>query len=297
VVVQVSWWGLALGLWVMLPGFAPGFAPGVANAQQASTGPAIAAVLDRLSRDLGQNTQVAVSDGRQAIDRIAAQTSGAAAQAPANPAGLLANAPMVLLARPTLLLSEARDLTVWIKSVATTIRFGHSGGWSASHECALQVRRLTGVQATLVPSANAERALASLKAGDIDLLCESAPAALPHIMAGDVTAVALASDERLPSLWDVPTADEVGLPLFSATAWLGLYTPAGTPGPSTDAVHRALQKVLADDAVLVMLSESGWTPFALPFRSRQAHAAFLSGEVERIQSTFTANGVAQPTQP
>lgn len=201
---------------------------------------------------------------------------------------------MVLLGRPSLAAHDVAELIAWLKATGSAVRIGHGGGWSASHACALQVQEILGLMATLVAAGSSSSPLAMLKAGTIDLLCEAVPVAMPEITAGTVTAYVLASDERVAGLWDLPTADQAGLPLFSASVWLGLYTSADDA--ARQRLNAALQKALADDVVAQSLSDAGWTPFPLTHRSAQAHADYAAGDAERVEAIFSSAGIAAPAQ-
>lgn len=231
---------------------------------------------------LSQLDPVTVSDGRIALDRAAAKGEGALA-----PAGLVVSAPMVLLGSITLVAQDASELIAWMKAKGRAVRVAHAGAWSSSLECALQLQELIETKFTLVAAADGTEALEKLKTGAVDVLCDAVPLVMADVQSGAVIAHVLASDERLPSLWDVTTADQVGLPLFSATAWLGLYAPAA------DAlkVSAALQTGLADEALVQKLAELGWTPFAPALQTPDAHMQHLASEAERRSARLSTDGL------
>ena len=241
------------------------------------------------------------SDAIKALaDRLAA-VSGAAdilmsdglAPTVATPAGLIASAPMVLLGRASLAAHDAAELIAWMKATGSAVRIGHGGGWSASHACALQIQELVGSKATLVAATPGTTPLALLKTDNIDLLCEAVPLAMSDITTGAVTAYILASEERVGGLWDLQTADQAGLPLFSASVWLGLYA-ATADDAKRPSLNAALQKVLSDDDLVQALTDAGWTLFPLTHRSVSAHAAYATDDAERIKSVFATADITAP---
>ena len=83
---------------------------------------------------------------------------------------------------------------------------------------------------------------------------------LPHIQAGKVRALAVANDQRLPQLPDVPTLAEVGYPQLNLTSWIGLAAPAGTPDAAVQTLHKAVRQVAASPAMIANLKDRGVIP-------------------------------------
>ena len=208
------------------------------------------------------------------------------------PAGLVASAPMVLLGRPTLAASDASELLAWMKATGTALKIGHGGGLSATHACALQVQIVVGIQATLVAAPVGTTPLSLLRSGAVDIVCEAIPVAMADITAGTINAYILAAEERVAGLWDLPTADQVGVPLFSASVWLGLYGP--TDPDNRTRLNMALQAALSDAMIAQRLADAGWTPFPLTHRSVAAHVDYAASDAERMKTLFEIAGVAKP---
>ncbi len=237
---------------------------------------AAASALDRL---LAEIPGAALSDGRSSIDRKAARGEGAL-----SPSALAVYAPMVLVGTKTLQAADAAELLAWMKHQAPAVRIGHAGPWSASLECALQLEEMLEIKLSLVQAQSVGQAIEKLKAGTVDILCEAAPTVLDDVRAGEMVAFVLASDERLPALWDVTTADQAGLPLFAATAWLGLYAP------SPDSAAIRLQKSLSDDIVQA-LADMAWSVFPAPLRTPDAHRQQMQAEADRRKAKLTDDGL------
>ena len=80
---------------------------------------------------------------------------------------------------------------------------------------------------------------------------------LPHIQAGKVRALAVAADQRLPQLPDVPTMAEVGHPELNLTSWTGLAAPAGTPEAVVQTLYKAVRQVATSPAMVANLKDRG----------------------------------------
>ena len=83
---------------------------------------------------------------------------------------------------------------------------------------------------------------------------------LPHIQAGKVRALAVANDQRLPQLPDVPTLAEVGYPQLNLTSWIGIAAPAGMPDAAVQTLHKAVRQVAASPAMIANLKDRGVIP-------------------------------------
>ena len=83
---------------------------------------------------------------------------------------------------------------------------------------------------------------------------------LPHIQAGKVRALAVANDQRLPQLPDVPTMAEVGYPQLNLTSWIGIAAPAGTPDAVVQTLHKAVRQVATSPAMIANLKDRGVIP-------------------------------------
>jgi len=99
-----------------------------------------------------------------------------------------------------------------------------------------------------VPYKGTGPALQDLLGGQVDLTFGTAPPFMPHIQAGKLRVLAVTGKQRLPSLPDVPTTAEAGLPKVDATSWFALFAPAATPKAVVD-------KLVADARTVVQSAE------------------------------------------
>jgi hypothetical protein len=196
-----------------------------------------------------------------------ATDAGGAAPVGTGLAGLFGTAPMVLVSRASLPILDAAELVAEAKKPGASLRLAVGAAGTPSAACAaLVVEQLPGLK-LVSGDVDTLKALTEERA---DLACVDALATVPLARAGRITAQIVASEDRLPALWDVSTGPELGLALFTATAWFGLYT---TPMVDTAKVHAGLQAYLADDANVKQMSDAGVTPFPLTHRTLDAHRA------------------------
>src|SRR3977135_4619629 len=100
-----------------------------------------------------------------------------------------------------------------------------------------------------VPFNGTGPAMNALVGGQVDYMCDQIVNAVPQINGGTIKAYAIATAERNPSLPDLPTTAEAGLPAFQAQAWNGIFAPKGTPAPIIAKLNAAGAKALDDEGV------------------------------------------------
>src|SRR4029450_7953780 len=132
----------------------------------------------------------------------------------------------------------------YAKAKREKVTFANAGLGAASHLCGMLFQSAIGTKLTPVPYRGGGPLLNDLLGGQVDLGCEQATTSTGPIRAKRVKAYAGAARTRLPSLPELPTADEAGLKGFEIGVWHGLYVSAGTPAAATQKLVRALQAAL-----------------------------------------------------
>jgi tripartite-type tricarboxylate transporter receptor subunit TctC len=134
-------------------------------------------------------------------------------------------------------------------------------------------------------------ALVDLIAGQIDLLCDQATSALPHVQSGALHGIAVTSKVRLEQAPDIPTAAEIGLSDLVYTFWHGLYVPKGTPKETIAALNSALRAAVSDPGVRAKLKGLGTDTFPEDRMSPEAHRALFTEDLERITKLVESSGI------
>ncbi len=138
--------------------------------------------------------------------------------------------------------------------------FSSAGSGSATHLIMEYLENQARVDLVHVPYKGAAPAMQDLLGGQVDAMFPSLTTALPHIKAGKLRALAVASVRRDPALPDVPTVAEQGFPGFSAIQWWGLCAPAKTPEPVIARLNKALNDALALPEIRLRLHEMAAEP-------------------------------------
>lgn len=124
-------------------------------------------------------------------------------------------------------------------------------------------------------------AMNALVTGKVDYMCDQVVSVVPRARAGSIRVYAVATSGRNPSLPDVPTAREAGVPAFQVSAWNGLFAPAGTPKPIIASLNAALGKALDDKAVRATLLDLGSDIADGDMRSPEALGRLVTSEIAK----------------
>src|SRR5205085_4452952 len=116
---------------------------------------------------------------------------------------------------------------------------------------------------------------------DRSTTCATIVNAVPQINGGTIKAYAIATAERNPSLPDLPTTAEAGLPNYQASAWNAIFAPKGTPAPILAKLNAAAAKALDDENVRKRLLDLGSVIPKLQERSPEALAALVHSEIAK----------------
>jgi tripartite-type tricarboxylate transporter receptor subunit TctC len=143
------------------------------------------------------------------------------------PVAIPVEAPELLVSNPKLGIRSLAD--AFGRAKTDKLYFGSSGLGSGSHIAVEYFFKVVAkVEAKHIPFKGGHPAMHALLTGDVNLLASTATAK-PSIRSGELVGLAVASDERDPSIPDVPTYAELGYTGFKASSWVGVFAPAGTP--------------------------------------------------------------------
>jgi len=195
----------------------------------------------------------------------------------------------VLVVRPELGVNSAKDLIAMAKAKPATLAFASTGVGSPPHIALELLQTAAGVKFVHVPYRGAAPALTDLLGGQVATMFADAPVLMPHIQAGKLKAIGLASGARNPMLPDVPTLREQGYDTV-VDNWYGLLAPAKTPPAIIAKLHQAVRTALNDPVLRDKLVKSGATPVA---SSPEEFAKFLKDELERLGKVIREHGIKE----
>ena len=160
----------------------------------------------------------------------------------------LARLQFLLVVHPSVPARSVPELVALAKAKPGFLNYGSSGNGSPQHLGAALLQHLAGIQMNHVPYKGAAPAIVDLLPGRIQVWVGAANSLLPHIKDGKLRLLASAGSQRYPTLPEVPTVAEAGLPGYALDVWMGLTMPAGAPA-------QIVAKVNADVAAVVNAPE------------------------------------------
>jgi tripartite-type tricarboxylate transporter receptor subunit TctC len=194
--------------------------------------------------------------------------------------------PNVLVVHPSVPAKNLAELMALAKKEPGKLNYASLGNGTAAHLGMEMLKSEAGVDITHVPYKGSAPAVSDLLAGQVQMMVDGLPSALPHVKAGKLRAIALTSLHRAPSLPDLPTIAET-YPGFYADAWSGLFAPKGTPQPVVDKLSAEVQRILKLPEVREKLAALG----AEPVGSTQAEfAAHVKKEIGKWAKVVKTSG-------
>lgn len=176
------------------------------------------------------------------------------------PIVVVATMPNVLLVNNKVAAKNPGELIALAKANVDKLSYGSTSIGSTPHLSAELMKSMTGTRILHVPYRGSAPALQDLIGGQIDMMFDNLPGALPQIRAGTVRALAVTTLRRSPSAPELPTLDESGLKGFESEGWFGLLAPANTPQPILDRINAEVNKALATPEFRERLAQAGAEP-------------------------------------
>ena len=197
------------------------------------------------------------------------------------PIALLAGTPILILARKDFPPKDLKEFVAYVKANAEKVNAAHAGVGSVSHVSCELLNSILGVKPIGVPFNGTGPAMNALVAGQVDYMCDQIVNAVPQINGGTIKAYAVATPERNPSLPNVPTTTEGGLPQFQAQAWNAIFAPKGTSPEIVAKLNGVAAKALDDENVRKRLLELGSVIPGPADRTPQALGTLVKNEVAK----------------
>jgi len=177
------------------------------------------------------------------------------------PVAGLVRTPNVMEVTPSLPVKTVAEFIAYCKANPGKVNLASSGSGTSVHLSGELFKSMTGCDMLHVPYKGAGPALTDLMGGQVQVIFDNLPSSAGHIKSGKLRALAVTSEQREPSLPDVPTVGET-VPGYEATAWFGIGMPKGTPREIIDKVNAEVNRALADPKMRERLAELGGKPIA-----------------------------------
>ena len=196
------------------------------------------------------------------------------------PIGLVTDVPMTLVARGNFPPKDLKELIAYVKQNKDKVTYANAGLGAASHLCGMLFMSAIDTDLTTVPYGGTGPAMNDLLGGKVDFMCDQTTNTTGQIKAGKIKVYAVTTKKRVPSMPDVPTAAEAGLPNFEVAVWHGLYAPKATPKAIIDRLNAALKVALKDPTLNKRFADLGTEPVADNQATPEALGAHLKAQID-----------------
>ena len=176
------------------------------------------------------------------------------------PISLVAQAPFLLLAHPSLPVRTVGDLLVLARTKPAMLDCGSAGHGSSTHMAFELFRTLAGVNIAHIPYKGTGPALIDAMAGQVHMLFGNVLSSMTHVKSGKLRALAVTTAKRSMVLPDLPTVSESGVPGYQNSTWFGLLAPAGTPAAVLSKLNAELVKTTQSPDIVERLAPDGGEP-------------------------------------
>jgi tripartite-type tricarboxylate transporter receptor subunit TctC len=194
------------------------------------------------------------------------------------PITLVAEMPNVIVVRTSLPVNNLREFIEFAKANPGKLNYG-SGGVGTSHQLVAEMLKSDAkINIVHVPYKGATQAMTGMMGGEVDMVVLGIPTSLQHILSGKVRALAVLSDNRLPSLPGVPTSKEAGIDNLEMTTWYGMLAPARTPRDIVNRLNAEWIKIAAMPDTVEKMQKVGFEPMK---SSPEQFSEFLKAEIAR----------------
>ena len=194
------------------------------------------------------------------------------------PLTLAGSTPLALMVRPSIPVTDVKQLIAYAQKNPAKLVYASGGNGTSQHLTAELMKSMSKTYMLHIPYRGAGPALADLLGGQVDLMFDNLPTALPHINSGKLRGLAVTSATRSKLAPDLPTMAESGLPGFDLTTWFAFYAPAGTPAAIVDKISGDMRRVLAQPDMQQRLAAIGVDIIA---SSPNELAAFQRAEIAK----------------
>jgi tripartite-type tricarboxylate transporter receptor subunit TctC len=203
------------------------------------------------------------------------------------PVGLVAKTSPMIALKLDFPAKDLKEFLAYAKANPGKLSLGHAGVGSSNYLICRNFLKASGLDVALVSYRGAGPALNDLMGGQIDGVCDAATSLSGAVQGNKVKALVVATPQRLPSLPEVPTSAEAGLPGFQAQGWNAIFAPKGTPQPVIDRLNQALRTALASEKLHARFKELSSVLPEKDEMSPEFVAKMVPAEIEKYKALLS----------
>lgn len=200
----------------------------------------------------------------------------------------MVNFPLLLVTHPSLPVKNVRELIALARARPGEVSYASPGAGNSSHLSGELFNAMAKVKILHVPYKGMAPAVVSAVSGEAQLIYASIPPILPHVRSGRVRALGVGNARRVPSLPEIPTIAESGLPGYEAYAWAGMIGPANMPREIVMRLNTAIVDILKQKDVIDRMLAEGTVPTP---SSPEEFVAYMKSELKKWGEVVKIAGI------
>jgi len=205
------------------------------------------------------------------------------------PLSLAAWGPYIVYVSGTVPVNNVAELIAYAKARPGKLNYASVGVGSGTHLAAVLFALAAGAEMTHVPYKGIQQIAPDLVSGEVQLTFNAFGPLAQFVQSGRVKMIATTAARRIPSLPELPTIAESGLPGFEAGGWYGFFTTAGTPRPVLEKLNAEIVRALSSPDLSAKIEGMGLVPAP---QSLQEAAGFVAAEAEKWTRAVRASGAS-----
>lgn len=183
---------------------------------------------------------------------------------------------------PSVPVKSAKELIAYAKANPNKLLFGSSGTGSLQHFAGEMFMHLSGTKLTHIPYKGTSSVITAMLSNEVQVGFGTMFGVRPHMASGRLKVVAITAGKRSPSVADIPTLSEAGIPGYEVDQWYGVITGAKVPRPIVEKLSTAMAQALKDPEVIKRLAADGSTPVGSAPDSFTAHIKAEMAKWQRL---------------
>jgi tripartite-type tricarboxylate transporter receptor subunit TctC len=203
------------------------------------------------------------------------------------PVALFANVPNILVVHPSVQARTVKELIDYARANPGKLSYASSGAGTSIHLSGELFKMLAKVDLVHIPYKGSAPAMTDMIGGQVQVMFDNMPSALPHVKAGKLRALAVTSAQRSPSAPEVPTMGEGGVQGFDVQSWFGLVAPKGTPRDIITRMNAEAVKALATPDIKERFMDLGAVPGPM---SPEGFGDYIRAEIARWSEVVKVSG-------
>lgn len=205
-----------------------------------------------------------------------------------DPVSLVATVPLIVVVHPSVAATSIKDLIGLAKAKPGVLNYASGGVGTGNHVAGELFNYMAGVKLVHIPYKGGGPALADLVAGHVQVLFNTMTSTTPFVKSGRLRALAVTGKERSPSMPELPTVAEAGVPGFDVGAWFGVMVPAGTPRNIIALLNAEIVRITRLPEALEQFAAQGAEPVGSTAEGFSRH---LRSEIDKWAKVAKAAGL------